>query len=123
MRLFAWLKKQPPPVPDDKPQPTLQSLLQRAVAGLYSVVDPEVGVNIVDLGLVYQIDTDNDAVHIHLTTTAPACPMAHFLYQQAQQAVAAQTGRAAHVELVMDPTWTPAMMSAAARRQLGGESV
>jgi metal-sulfur cluster biosynthetic enzyme len=92
---------------------------------LRQVIDPEVGVNIVDLGLVYRIDRDASGVRIELTMTSPACPMGDLLLDEAHEAAAAATpaGLPVDIELVWEPPWEPAMMSDAAREILGWADV
>lgn len=88
---------------------------------LRTVVDPEIGVNIVDLGLVYGIDASADAVRIELTMTSPACPMSDVVVADAEAALAAglpENTRIA-IELVWNPPWEPSMMSDKARGTLG----
>ena len=88
---------------------------------LRSVDDPEAGMNIVDLGLVYAIEVQPEAVHIDLTMTTAACPMAEMIVDQAHDAVAAivPAGTAVEVDLVWDPPWTPDKMSGIAREHFG----
>jgi metal-sulfur cluster biosynthetic enzyme len=91
---------------------------------LRAVIDPELGVNIVDLGLVYGIDLDADAVNVRMTMTSPACPLGDYLKELVDASVRGRVPgvRAVSVELVWSPEWTPDMMSDEARRQLmGGE--
>jgi metal-sulfur cluster biosynthetic enzyme len=88
---------------------------------LREVIDPEVGINIVDLGLVYGIQRWRDGVAIALTMTSVACPLAEYLTDEVVRCLRQRVpglDRIA-VDLVWDPPWTPARMSAAARRQLG----
>jgi metal-sulfur cluster biosynthetic enzyme len=86
---------------------------------LRQVVDPEVGVNIVDLGLVYQVDIADDAVRITMTMTSPACPLRDYLQDLVESTVTARVpGARVSVEIVDDPPWTDDLMSDAARRQL-----
>ena len=88
---------------------------------LCSVDDPEVGMNIVDLGLVYGIDIAPGLVHIELTMTTPACPMGDLITDNAQRAVSAvlPQGVPLEIALVWDPPWTPEMMSESARQTFG----
>ena len=88
---------------------------------LKSVLDPEVGVNIVDLGLVYEVSIRPEEVYIQLTMTSPACPLHGVITRDMDKAV-----RQAYpdlgemtIELVWDPPWSPDLMSAAAKKQLG----
>ena len=84
------------------------------------VVDPELGINIVDLGLVQAIDVDPSGVHIEMTMTSPACPLKEYLKQLIAEAVEPllESGGLLEVEIV-DAPWSADMMSEAARRQLG----
>jgi len=91
------------------------------VEALKSVFDPEIPVNIYELGLIYDVDLQaGGEVHIKMTLTAPGCPVAGSLPLEVKQKVEAVAGvTAADVELVWDPAWNPSMMSEAARLQLG----
>jgi len=88
---------------------------------LRSVDDPEVGMNIVDLGLVYRIDITPERVRVELTMTTPACPMGDLITENARRAVGAALPEsvAVDVALVWDPPWTPDMMSESARQTFG----
>lgn len=85
-------------------------------AALDGVIDPELGVAITDLGLVYDIAVDGDQVHVVMTTTTPVCPMGEFLQVQVVEALSDHT---VTVELVHRPLWRPEMMNDRARSQLG----
>ena len=87
---------------------------------LRTVIDPELGINLVDLGLVYHIVTERDRVHIVLTMTSPACPLSEYIKELVRQAVQAEVpaARVIDVSIVLDPPWSPDMMSAQARREL-----
>jgi metal-sulfur cluster biosynthetic enzyme len=85
----------------------------RVWSSLENVIDPEVGVNIVDLGLVYDVSADEAGdVKIEMTLTIPECPLADEIVDQAKT-VAAETPGVNEVEvrLVWEPKWTPAMMN------------
>ena len=88
---------------------------------LRSVEDPEAGMNVLDLGLVYGIDTQPGKVHVAMTMTSPACPAASYLVEEAAAAIrsVAPEGIDVHVELVWDPPWTPDLMSEEARARFG----
>lgn len=88
---------------------------------LRGVNDPEVGVNIVDLGLVYSTEIHGDNVHIVMTMTTPACPIHSYLTEEVREAILSQHEEVANVEveLVWDPAWSPQMISEKGRRQLG----
>src|SRR5690625_5876497 len=74
------------------------------VEKLRNVIDPELGVNIVDLGLVYKIDLDRDQLSLEFTTTTPGCPMRRYMQQQVEKAVNETEGIGkAEVYMVMKP--------------------
>ena len=85
------------------------------------VVDPEVGLNIVDLGLVYGIEVSGERIGVRMTMTTPACPVADTLVEEARAAVrgAAPGIPDVEIELVWDPPWNPGMMSEIARERFG----
>ena len=87
---------------------------------LENVIDPELGINVVDLGLIYNIHINGDKISVDMTLTTPGCPMAGMLAGSVEQAVR-QTFEGADVEvsLIWDPPWTPDRLSEAARQQLG----
>ena len=97
------------------------SLDDRIVAALREVYDPEIPVNIYDLGLIYRIDCDEmGVVEIDMTLTAPGCPVAQTFPGTVEAAVQNVEGvAAAEVELVWEPPWTPDRMSEAAKLELG----
>lgn len=87
---------------------------------LKAVQDPEVGINIVDLGLVYRVASDEGRVAADITLTSAGCPLAAHMAEQARAALqAAAPGREVVLRIVWDPPWEPAMMSEEARRSLG----
>lgn len=94
---------------------------RRIEDALRLVIDPELGCNIVDLGLVYVIGVkDSGDARILMTTTTRGCPATSFLTEGAQQAAVAVPGvTSADVSLTYEPAWTPDMMRAPARKQLG----
>lgn len=93
---------------------------EKAREALRGVIDPEVGLNIVDLGLVYGLAIDESRVVVSMTMTTPACPMAGLIEAHAEDAVAAALpGRGVEVHMVWDPPWGPDKMSPSARQMLG----
>lgn len=88
---------------------------------LLGVEDPEAGMSIVDLGLVYDIVATPGRVQVSMTMTSPACPAAPFLIDEATAAIAAiaPEGTSVQVDLVWDPPWTPDRMSAEAQNRFG----
>ncbi|RPI43938.1 MAG: DUF59 domain-containing protein [Betaproteobacteria bacterium] len=88
---------------------------------LRRVLDPEVGINIVDLGLVYAIDVEQGHVRVRMTLTSAGCPMGGSLIEEVEAALTAvlPADTTHEVELVWDPPWSAERMSEAAKRQLG----
>jgi metal-sulfur cluster biosynthetic enzyme len=88
---------------------------------LRQIIDPELGVNIVDLGLVRGIAVDADAVRVEITMTSPACPLRDYMEDQVRAAIEGCAPEIGSVDVVFltDPPWSSAMMSDEARRQLG----
>ena len=87
---------------------------------LREVIDPELGVDIVDLGLIYELDVKDGRVEIAMTLTTPGCPLGGFLEDEIHDCLS-QLPQVRHValELVWEPPWEPGKMSDAARAQLG----
>lgn len=96
---------------------------EKIVDVLKTVYDPEIPVNIYDLGLIYKIDVKDDAmVDIDMTFTAPTCPAADFILEDVRQKVDALDGvKSATVNLVFEPAWDQSMLSEEARLELGLE--
>ena len=88
---------------------------------LSTVPDPEIGIGIVDLGLIYQIEITPERVRIEMTMTTPACPLHAELRQAVQEAILGRFSgvKDVEVELVWEPPWHPLLMSPEARRGLG----
>jgi metal-sulfur cluster biosynthetic enzyme len=88
---------------------------------LATVIDPELGMNIVDLGLVYDVEVQDNDVLISMTMTTPACPIASHLVEQASVVVRSQfpTLQCLDIQLVWEPAWNPLMMSWKAKERLG----
>ncbi len=88
---------------------------------LKDVYDPEIPINIYDLGLIYNVDVnDSNKANIIMTLTAPGCPVADILVEDVRQAaLAVDTIQEADVELTFDPPWEKSMMSEEARLELG----
>ncbi|HET7199161.1 MAG TPA: metal-sulfur cluster assembly factor [Burkholderiales bacterium] len=89
---------------------------------LRSVVDPEVGENLVDLGLVYRVRARPGGVDVDITMTTPACPAAGAIAEEAEAAIRRACPQAAEVSVtvVFDQPWTPERMSEEAKRRFGG---
>jgi len=88
---------------------------------LRTVDDPEVGMNVIDLGLVYGVEVHGNDVSVRLTLTSPACPLGDVIVENASAAIRTATPGAGNIDitLVWDPPWTPERMSEAARERFG----
>lgn len=87
---------------------------------LRTVIDPEIGINIVDLGLVYDISIKERAIDITMTLTTPGCPMHGSITDWVQRIITMTfPGSTVNVNLVWEPKWTPDKMSDEAKQQLG----
>ncbi|MCX4187791.1 SUF system Fe-S cluster assembly protein [Methylophaga sp. OBS4] len=106
---------------NDQLKTSPEQLKQDVIEVLKTIYDPEIPVNIYELGLIYNIDVSNSGnVSIDMTLTAPGCPVAQSFPGDVESRVMSVEGvKSAHVELVWDPQWTKDMMSEAAQLQLG----
>lgn len=97
-------------------------ITQKAIDALRTVFDPEIPVNVYDLGLIYKIDYDpaDQTLHVDMTLTAPGCPAADFIMEDVRQKLVAIEGpKAVDLRLVFDPVWCQDMMSEEAKLELG----
>ena len=96
-------------------------LEEKVVAMLKTVFDPEIPVDIYSLGLIYRIEvTDDDVLQIDMTLTAPNCPAADFLVEDARYKLETIAGiRSVEINIVFEPEWTKDMMSEEAKLELG----
>ena len=122
-----------PVIPENPATPTTKKLQQymtqeertnieeRIVDVLKTVYDPEIPVNIYDLGLIYKIDlNDEGALDLDMTFTAPSCPAADFILEDVRTKVLAVEGvTSANVNMVFEPEWDKSMMTEEARVELG----
>lgn len=136
-RISAWWKNDSPAVPPPPPtvdpsadvappvidepldlsQPLSEELVFRA---LRKCRDPEIPVNIVDLGLIYDVCVADEVVNVKMTLTTQGCGMGGYISQEAEEQIRALPGvRDAKVEIVWDPPWDPSMISATGRKELG----
>ncbi len=87
---------------------------------LAAIPDPEFGINIVDLGLIYSVECTDGVARVVMTLTTPTCPSGSGIYEGVRRALADLPGiRQAEVEVVFDPPWNPEMLSEHAREELG----
>jgi FeS assembly SUF system protein len=112
-----------PSTAQDTASPPAATLQERIVDVIRTCYDPEIPVNIHELGLIYGIDVNEvNAVTVRMTLTSPACPAAGSLPPEVERKVKLVADvTACKVEVVWDPPWTPDRMSEAARLQLGLE--
>ena len=91
------------------------------LAALKTVIDPELGINIVDLGLVYHASRTANGINIELTMTTPACPLGEMMTEEIKLVLRDRFPELPdlRVEIVWDPPWSPELMSEELRRQLG----
>lgn len=102
--------------------PDQYAIIERTVEMLRTVYDPEIPVNVYDLGLIYKIDYDPDTgtLHVDMTLTAPSCPAADFILEDVRQKLLSVEGpKAVDLRLVFDPVWCQDMMSEEAKLELG----
>lgn len=111
----------PPPRESQPGEPVDEAALkERVIEALKGIYDPEIPVNIYDLGLIYRVDIKDGFADIDMTLTAPGCPVAQTFPGVVEGAVRMVPGIAgAAVELVWEPPWTQARISEAARLELG----
>jgi FeS assembly SUF system protein len=106
----------------DQGQGRMKSEIEaRIVEVLKTIFDPEIPVNIYEIGLIYNVDVDEEGhAHVLMTLTSPMCPVAESLPPEVEQRVSEVDGvSSATVELTWDPPWDPDMMSEAAKLELG----
>jgi FeS assembly SUF system protein len=106
---------------DERRQAEVDGLGDQVIEVLRTVYDPEIPVNIFELGLIYKIDIDDqNEVHIDMTLTSPMCPVAETLPDEVKAKVEAVDGvSGAEVKVVWDPPWNPSMMTEEAQLELG----
>jgi metal-sulfur cluster biosynthetic enzyme len=94
---------------------------QQVLEALQQVMDPELGVNIVDLGLIYSAELDDGQAKVSMTMTTPGCPVVDEIQEMAEAAIWRRVPgvEAVDVQVVWSPPWQPTMMSEGAREQLG----
>lgn len=116
--LEGFLQKQPENVPAGAPG---GDLYEAVIAALKEIYDPEIPVNIYDLGLIYGVDVDDECdVTVTMTLTTPHCPVAETMPGEVELRAASVPGvRDAEVNLVWDPPWGPDKMTDEARLELG----
>jgi FeS assembly SUF system protein len=102
-------------------EPTKETINSAVVNCLRNIYDPEIPVNIYDLGLIYKVDVDDDLnVHILMTMTAPDCPEAEYMFQEVKQMVSYISGvKSVDVELTLDPPWSMDMIPDEVKVELG----
>lgn len=93
---------------------------KEVLGALSGVMDPELGISIVDLGLVYGVEVSGGKATVKMTFTTPACPMLHFLISSVEDAAKKVKGiKEVEVKLVWDPPWNPSRISEEGKKKLG----
>ena len=121
-RLHLPLSDEQPPPPAAPPAvPPGAGLEERVIAALHTCYDPEIPIDIYELGLIYELEVEpSGAVYVRMTLTSPACPVAGALPGEVEAKIRAVPGVTdAKVELVWDPPWDKGRLSEAAALQLG----
>ena len=97
------------------------AIQERIIDVLKTVYDPEIPVNIYDLGMIYKIDVDDKGnLDMDMTFTSPSCPAAYFIFEDVRTKVESVEGiKSANINLVFDPIWDQSMMSEEAKVELG----
>ena len=99
---------------------TLKVTREDVVEAMKDVYDPEIPVNVVDLGLVYNVDVNEGAVYVQMTLTAPGCGMGPMIAQQAEWRIAEMQGvNDVEVEMTFDPPWSQEMITEDGKKLLG----
>ncbi|MHA1593679.1 MAG: metal-sulfur cluster assembly factor [Candidatus Baldrarchaeia archaeon] len=94
---------------------------EQVMDALKKVYDPELGVNIVDLGLIYEVNVKDKNVYIKMTLTTPGCPLYMMFLREVERAIKELGAENVEIELVFDPPWTPERMSRELRKRFGFE--
>ena len=93
---------------------------ESVLKALENVIDPEIGIDVVNLGFIYDVKINGEKVDVAMTLTMRGCPMHSTLKDQAEQAIVKNAGaKSAEVRIVYDPPWNPNMMSQTAKEKLG----
>ena len=94
---------------------------EKVMENLRAVIDPEIGINIVDLGLVYNIDIQPERIRVEITMTTPTCPLHAVITRNAEQVLESAFPEigTVEIELVWEPSWDPSFMSEQAKQMLG----
>ena len=115
--LDGFLSAKPPELPAGEPG---GDLYEAVIAALKDIFDPEIPVNIYDLGLIYGVEVDEGHVHVNMTLTTPNCPVAETMPVEVELRVGSVPGvGVVDVNLVWDPPWDPGKMTDEARLELG----
>ncbi len=92
---------------------------EQIMTALKEIIDWEIGLNIVDLGLIYDLKVNNSNVYVKMTLTAPGCPMHSMFVKQVEEKIKKLGAEDVKVELTFDPPWTPDRLSEEAKKMLG----
>jgi len=92
---------------------------KKIIEALKEVVDPELGLNVIDLGLIYDIKVEKEKVFVKMTLTSSFCPMSQFLVNEVENKIKEIGAKDVKVQVVFKPPWSPERMSKKARKLLG----
>jgi metal-sulfur cluster biosynthetic enzyme len=96
---------------------------KQIMAVLKECIDPEISINVVDLGLIYDVNVIDGNVDIKMALTSPGCPMQFFILEDIKKRVSKMKGvKEVSIDLVFDPPWSPDRMSRSAKKKLGWSS-
>jgi metal-sulfur cluster biosynthetic enzyme len=101
--------------------PELNSMVTKndVLKVLKKIVDPEIGINIVDLGFIYDVKTSKKSIDVKMTLTSPGCPIHQMFIKEVEDVLKNKFKTNVNVELVFDPPWTPDRISKDVRKKLG----
>jgi len=92
---------------------------QNVLKALENCLDPEIGISVVDMGFIYDVDINDDNIHVKMTLTNPGCPMARMISHDVEETVKGMKGvKKAEIELMWEPRWTPDRLSDKAKKIL-----
>ena len=98
----------------------MNNLKEKIIAEIKKIYDPEIPVNVVDLGLIYNVEVEDNEVHVEMTLTAQGCGMGPYIAQQAEWRIAEiEEVEDVVVDLVFEPQWTPELITEDGKRLLG----
>jgi metal-sulfur cluster biosynthetic enzyme len=92
---------------------------EEVLRALRNIIDPEIGVNIVDLGFIYGVKSDKNGIDVKMTLTSPTCPLHGMFTSEVEDTLKKKFKTRVNIDLVFDPPWTPNRISKDVRKKLG----